>query len=86
MCGTKSGTLQIAAMKLCGGSARLQEARQPLQSGNRICLYAVTGIDSLMAAFIVTLRTVSLKVQFTWPAALGTLQTGTYFNKRSQIS
>jgi hypothetical protein len=86
MCGTKWGALQIAAMKQCGRSARLREAKQPLQSGNRICLYALTGIDSLLDALIVTMRTASLKVQFTWPAALGTLQTETHFNKRSQIS
>jgi len=62
MCGTKSGILQIAAMELCGRSARLKEVRQPLQSGYRICLYALTGIDSLLTALIVTLRTASLKV------------------------
>ena len=43
-----------------------KETRQPLQSGNIKCLYALTGMDSLPAAVIVRLWPDSHSVQLTW--------------------
>jgi hypothetical protein len=60
---TKPGTLQIAAITPFSRAFRLKEGNRPLQSGNRICLDALTDTDSLLDQSILILRTASLTLQ-----------------------